>query len=70
MIGDDVTRIELAVGGGCCISCYRIVVMMIGNPSGQSPSPVTPQLLNVLTYNAGVTANDTAFKPAFYLCKP
>ena len=60
---DDVTRIELQAVSG-------IVLAAIGlwyddyNPS-TSPSPLTPQLLNVLTYNAGVTANDTAFKPAF-----
>lgn len=60
---DDVTRIELQAVGG-------VVLAAIGlwyddyNPN-TSPSPVTPQLVNVLTYNAGVTANDTAFKPAF-----
>lgn len=60
---DDVTRIELQAVSG-------IVLAAIGlwyddyNPN-TSPSPLTPQLLNVLTYNAGVTANDTAFKPAF-----
>ena len=60
---DDVTRIELQAVGG-------IVLAAIGlwyddyNPN-TSPSPVTPQLINVLTYNAGVGANDTTFKPAF-----
>ena len=60
---DDVTRIELQAVSG-------IVLAAIGlwyddyNPS-TSPSPVTPQLLNVLTYNAGVTANDTSFKTVF-----
>jgi hypothetical protein len=28
-------------------------------------SPVTPDLLNVVTYNTGVNANDTAFKTSF-----
>ncbi len=60
---DDVTRIELQAVSG-------VVLAAIGlwyddyNPN-TSPSPVTPQLLNVLTYNAGITANDTAFKPSF-----
>ena len=29
------------------------------------PSPVTPKLLGVLTYNTGVNANDTSFKTSF-----
>ena len=60
---DDVTRIELQAVSG-------VVLAAIGlwyddyNPR-TSPSPVTPQLVNVLTYNAGVTANDTTFKTVF-----
>ena len=60
---DDVTRIELQAVSG-------VVLAAIGlwyddyNPR-TSPSPVTPQLVNVLTYNAGVGANDTTFKTSF-----
>jgi Domain of unknown function (DUF4331) len=58
---DDVTRIELQAVSG-------IVLAAIGlwyddfTPGG---SPVTPDLLNVLTYNTGVNANDTTFKSSF-----
>ena len=58
---DDATRIELQAVSG-------IVLAAIGLwyddfvPGG---SPVTPQLINVLTYNTGVNANDTAFKTTF-----
>ena len=58
---DDVTRIELQAVGG-------IVLAAIGLwyddyvPGG---SPVTPQLINVLTYSTGINANDTAFKKVF-----
>ena len=60
---DDVTRIELQAVGG-------VVLAAIGlwyddyNPNS-SPSPVTPQLVNVLTYNTGVGANDIDFKNSF-----
>ena len=60
---DDVTRIELQAVGG-------VVLAAIGlwyddyNPA-TSASPVTPQLVNVLTYTTGVEANDTAFKIKF-----
>src|SRR5206468_13082534 len=58
---DDVTRIELQAVGG-------VVLAAIGLwyddyvPGG---SPVTPNLVNVLTYNAGVNANDTTLKTGF-----
>ena len=58
---DDVTRIELQAVSG-------IVLAAIGLWYDDYPgtgSPVTPQLLNVLTYNAGVGANDIAFKTSF-----
>ena len=60
---DDVTRIELQAVSG-------IVLAAIGLwyddyiPS-TSPSPVTPQLLNVVNYNTGVGQNDIAFKTSF-----
>ncbi|WP_128548539.1 T9SS type A sorting domain-containing protein, partial [Larkinella soli] len=58
---DDVTTIELQAVGG-------VVLAAIGlwyddfQPGG---SPVTPNLVKVLGFNAGVTKNDTTFKAAF-----
>ncbi len=58
---DDVTRIELQAVSG-------VVLAAIGLwyddfvPGG---SPVTPNLVSVLTYNTGVNANDTSFKTIF-----
>lgn len=60
---DDVTRIELQAVGG-------VVLAAIGlwyddyNPA-TSASPVTPQLLNVVTYSTGINANDVALKTSF-----
>jgi Cu/Zn superoxide dismutase len=66
---DDVTRIELQAVAG-------VVLAAVGlwyddyNPSS-SPSPVTQQLLNVLTYTTGVEKNDLAFQSSFpYLAMP
>ncbi|MES2431660.1 MAG: DUF4331 family protein [Bacteroidota bacterium] len=58
---DDVTRIELQAVGG-------VVLAAIGLwyddyvPGG---SPVTPQLINTLTYTTGVEKNDKPFKTVF-----
>ena len=64
---DDVTRIELQAVGG-------VVLAAIGLwyddyvPGG---SPVTPQLINVLSYSTGIGANDVAFKTSFpYVQQP
>ena len=64
---DDVTRIELQAVSG-------IVLAAIGLwyddyvPGG---SPVTPQLLNVLTYTTGVEHNDKDFQATFpYIATP
>jgi hypothetical protein len=60
---DDVTRIELQAVSG-------VVLAAIGlwyddyNPAS-SASPVTPNLLSVLTYSTGVDANDVALKTSF-----
>ena len=66
---DDVTTIELQAVSG-------VVLAAIGlwyddyNPN-TNMSPVTPQLLNVLGFNAGVTKNDTTLKACFpYLQTP
>ncbi len=58
---DDVTTIELQAVSG-------VVLAAIGLWYDDYPgtgSPVTPNLLSVLTFNAGVTRNDTSFKTSF-----
>ncbi|GLR15454.1 hypothetical protein GCM10007940_00690 [Portibacter lacus] len=66
---DDVTRIELQAVSG-------VVLAAIGlwyddyDPS-TSPSPVTQDLLNVLTYTTGVEKNDVPFTTSFpYMAQP
>ncbi len=60
---DDVTTIELQAVGGVALAA--IGLWYDDFEPGVSPSPVTQDLLNVLTFQAGVTQNDTAFKPCF-----
>jgi hypothetical protein len=58
---DDVTTIELQAVSG-------VVLAAIGlwyDDYVPGESPVTPQLTNVLSFSAGVAANDTTFKPCF-----
>jgi hypothetical protein len=64
---DDVTTIELQAVSG--IALAAIGLWYDDYQSGSSP--VTPGLLNVLSFNAGVTHNDTTFKPSFpYVQEP
>ncbi len=60
---DDVTTIELQAVGGVVLAA--IGLWYDDYAPATSPSPVTPQLLKVLTFNAGVTQNDTTLKAAF-----
>ena len=63
---DDIVRIELQAVSG-------VVLAAIGlwYDDFDGTNPVTPQLLNVLTYNAGVTDNDAPFKSTFpYVASP
>lgn len=67
---DDVTRIELQAVSG-------IVLAAIGlwyddfDPTDSTASPVTQDLLDVLTYSTGVESNDQPFMPSFpYLAAP
>ncbi len=60
---DDVTRIELQAVSGIVLAAIGLWYDDYVPQPGVSP--VTPQLVNVLTYNAGVTANDTTFKNQF-----
>ena len=58
---DDVTTIELQAVSGVALAA---IGLWYDDYNG-SGSPVTPQLVNVLSFNAGVTKNDTTFKTAF-----
>jgi hypothetical protein len=60
---DDVTRIELQAVSGIVLSVLGL--WYDDYIPGTSPSPVTPQLLNVVSYNTGIGANDIAFKSSF-----
>jgi hypothetical protein len=60
---DDVTTIELQAVGGVVLAA--IGLWYDDYTPNSSPSPVTPTLNNVLSFNAGITANDTTFKPSF-----
>ncbi len=58
---DDVTTIELQAVGG-------VVLAVLGlwyDDYDSNGSPVTPNLLNVLSFSAGPTSNDTTFKASF-----
>ena len=58
---DDVTTIELQAVGGVFLAAIGLWYddYVIGQ------SPVTPQLLNTLTFKEGVGKNDTTFRAAF-----
>ncbi len=60
---DDVTTIELQAVGGVVLAA--IGLWYDDFTPGTTASPVTPQLVNVLSFNAGVTKNDTTLKAAF-----
>ena len=57
---DDVTTIELQAVGGVALAA---IGLWYDDFTGGSP--VTPNLISVLTFNAGVVRNDTAFKTGF-----
>ena len=64
---DDVTRIELQAVGGVVLAAIGVWYddYVLGG------SPVTPQLLNTLTYTTGVEKNDKPFKTSFpYVGEP
>ena len=60
---DDVTRIELQAVGGVVLAA--IGLWYDDYVPGQTPSPVTNSLVNVLQYSTGVEKNDTTFRAAF-----
>ena len=59
---DDVTTIELQAVSGVVLAA---IGLWYDDYTAGAANPVTPNLLSVLTYNAGITKNDTTFKPAF-----
>ena len=64
---DDVTTIELQAVSGVTLAAIGLWYDDYTAPA----SPLTPQLLNVLGFNAGVTANDTTFQTTFpYVQQP
>lgn len=66
---DDVTTIELQAVSGVALAA--IGLWYDDYTPGTTPSPVTPQLLRVLGFNAGVTHNDTTLLACFpYLQTP
>ncbi|MBO0938659.1 DUF4331 domain-containing protein [Fibrella sp. HMF5335] len=65
---DDVTTIELQAVGGVALAA---IGLFYDDYTSASPSPVTPKLVSTLTFNGGVTKNDTTFKANFpYLQSP
>jgi len=63
---DDVTRIELQAVSGVALAAIGLWY-----DDFHGGSPVTPDLLDVLTYNTGVNANDAPFKSSFpYVAAP
>jgi hypothetical protein len=59
---DDVTTIELQAVSGVALAA---IGLWYDDYAGGTASPVTPQLLRVLTFTAGPTKNDTTFKTQF-----
>ena len=66
---DDVTRIEMQAVGGLVLNA--IGLWTDDYTPGTSTSPVTPQLLAKLTWNAGIEQNDVPFRTQWpYLALP
>jgi hypothetical protein len=64
---DDVTTIELQAVSGVALAA---IGLWYDDFTG-SGSPVTTQLVNILSFNAGVTHNDTTFRTTFpYVQQP
>jgi len=58
---DDVTTIELQAVSGVALAAIGLWYDDYKNDG----MPVTTNLVNVLSFSAGPTKNDTTFKPAF-----
>ncbi|MFL5751859.1 MAG: DUF4331 family protein, partial [Bacteroidia bacterium] len=59
---DDVTRIELQAVSGVALAA---IGLWYDDYTAGGPNPVTPNLLNVLTYSTGIEQNDTTLKANF-----
>jgi len=65
---DDVTAIELQAVAGVALAA---IGLWYDDYTAGGPNPVTPQLVNVLSYRTGVNQNDKPFKTAFpYVATP
>ncbi len=65
---DDVTVIELQAVGGVVLAA---IGLWYDDYTVGGPNPVTPQLVNVLSYRTGVNSNDKHFKTTFpYVATP
>ena len=65
---DDVTRIELQAVAGVVLAA---IGLWYDDYTAGGPNPVTPNLINVLTYTTGVEENDTEFGTSFpYVAEP
>ena len=62
-LDDDVTTIELQAVSGVALAA--IGLWYDDYIPGTTASPVTPNLVSVLSFDAGVTHNDTTFKTSF-----
>jgi hypothetical protein len=60
---DDITTIELQAVSGVALAA--IGLWYDDYVVGSTPSPLTPDFLNVYTFEAGVTHNDTTFRTSF-----
>jgi hypothetical protein len=66
---DDVTRIELQAVGGVVLAAVGL--WYDDYDPANSASPVTQDLINVLSYTTGVESNDKPFKSSFpYIASP
>jgi uncharacterized protein DUF4331 len=64
---DDVTTIELQAVSGIALAA---IGLWYDDYSGTG-NPVTPNLVNILSFNAGITHNDTTFQASFpYVQQP
>ncbi len=61
---DDVTTIELQAVSGIALAAIGLWYDDY-DPNATTPNPVTPNLVNVISFTAGPTKNDTTFKAAF-----
>jgi hypothetical protein len=59
---DDVTTIELQAVSGVALAA---IGLWYDDYNTNGNNPVSNQLVNVISFNAGVTANDTTFKTGF-----